>query len=171
MSKSKSEISITKRSILELVRYKTRNNYIFFGSNEYIAKALDITTNSAKTLINTLVRDGYLNKTQDKMGRRVLTITDKPYLRLFEDFSGLDKKVLKLERDDAERDSLYYSAQLNGAELRVNQLNEELTDMKFKNVELSKQITTLKERLSLFENFFKRHNITGEEMEKVIVNG
>ena len=45
MNTKNDKITITERAILELVRYKTRNNYIFFGGNDYIAKAIDITKN------------------------------------------------------------------------------------------------------------------------------
>lgn len=44
MSRSQSELSITKCEILQLVIYRTKNpkHPTFFGDNEYIAKCVDL---------------------------------------------------------------------------------------------------------------------------------
>ena len=100
MSKSKSELSMTKRVLLDFIKFKTNNHHIFFASNEYIANMLDLTTNTAKTFVNDLIREGYLYKETDKFGRRVLSLTGKEFKPLFEDLTNLDKKVLKQEKED-----------------------------------------------------------------------
>ena len=69
MSKSKSDLSITKRVLLDYVKYKTQNGHPFFASNEYIALGLDLTVSTAKTFVNDLIRDGYLYKETDKKGK------------------------------------------------------------------------------------------------------
>ena len=52
MSKSKAELSITKRLLLDFIKYKTNNNHQFFMGNDKIAMALGLTVNSAKVLVN-----------------------------------------------------------------------------------------------------------------------
>lgn len=59
MSKSKAELSITKRLLLDFIKYKTNNNHIFFMGNDKIAAALGLTVNSAKVMVNELIREGY----------------------------------------------------------------------------------------------------------------
>ena len=95
MSKAKYDLSVTQRLFLDYVKFKTHNNIPFFMGNEKIADALDLTVNSAKIMVNTLVRGGYLNKEKDKSGRRVLSLTSKEYKPLFEDLRNIDKKLLK----------------------------------------------------------------------------
>ena len=97
MPKQKSELSITKRVLLDYIKFRSNNGFTFYESNEYIANALDLTTGSAKVFVNDLIRDGYLYKETDKQGRRVLSYTGKEYVPLFEDMRNVDKKVLKQE--------------------------------------------------------------------------
>ena len=75
MSSSKAQLSITKRVLLDFVKFKTNNNFKFFGGNEYIASVLDLTKNTAKTFVNDLIREGYLYKETDKKGRRLLSLS------------------------------------------------------------------------------------------------
>ena len=82
MSKSKAELSITKRLLLDFIKYKTNNNYQFFMGNDKIAMALGLTVNSAKVLVNELIREGYLLKAKDNHSRRVLSLSGKPYLTI-----------------------------------------------------------------------------------------
>ena len=168
MNTKNDKITITERAILELVRYKTRNNYIFFGGNDYIAKAMDITKNSAKTLVNHLIRMGYLNKTYDKYKRRVLSLSDKPYLRLFEDFTGVNKKIVTLERDDALRDSAYYQNELNGANLTIERLNQEKMKIQIELIDQKTENMRLQDRVTRLENIFLSKGMTREQLESVI---
>lgn len=78
MSKSKAELSITKRLLLDFIKYKTNNNHTFFMGNDKIAAALGLTVNSAKVMVNELIREGYLLKSTDIHGRRVLNLSGKP---------------------------------------------------------------------------------------------
>lgn len=65
MSKSKAELPITKRLLLDFIKYKTNNNHTFFMGNDKIAAALGLTVNSAKVMVNELIREGYLLKSTD----------------------------------------------------------------------------------------------------------
>ena len=175
MSKSKSELSITKRYMLEYICFKTRNNYAFFANNEFIAEAIGLTVNTAKTFINDLIRDGYLYKEIDKKGRRVLSLTGKEYKRLCLDMTNVDKKVLKSERDTAVNENQYLQEQLTFSEGRVNSLVSEKTDLTLTNGELTRKVKELEERISKLENrttklenLFYKNGISQEELEKAI---
>ena len=67
MSKSKAELSITKRLLLDFIKYKTNNNHTFFMGNDKIAAALGLTVTSAKVMVNELIREGYLLKSTEPM--------------------------------------------------------------------------------------------------------
>ena len=95
MPKKKSELSITKRVLLDYIKFRTNHGFTFYEGNDYIAKALGLTTGSAKTFVNDLIREGYLDKEIDKKGRRILSLTGKEYKPLFEDLTNLDKKSIK----------------------------------------------------------------------------
>lgn len=72
MSKSKAELSITKRLLLDFIKYKTNNNHTFFMGNDKIAAALGLTVNSAKVMVNELIREGYLLKSTDSPFQLIL---------------------------------------------------------------------------------------------------
>ena len=88
-------MSITKRLLLDFIKYKTNNNHTFFMGNDKIAMALGLTVNSAKVLVNELIREGYLVKSTDTHDRRVLNLSGIPYLPLScVDLSNIDRKSL-----------------------------------------------------------------------------
>ncbi len=87
MSRNKSELSITKRLLLDYIKFKKDNNHPFFGSNECIGSALDLTPATAKVMVNELIRQGYLYKEIDRNNRRILSLTGKEYKPLFENMS------------------------------------------------------------------------------------
>ena len=106
MSKSKAELSITKRLLLDFIKYKTNNNHTFFMGNDKIAAALGLTVNSAKVMVNELIREGYLLKSTDTRGRRVLKLSGKPYLTIScVDLSNIDKRILAQEVLNYHRDA------------------------------------------------------------------
>ena len=175
MSKSKSELSLTKRVLLDYVKFKTQNGYQFFASNEYVAKGLDLTENTAKTFVNDLIRDGYLYKEIDKTGKRILSLTGKEYRPLFEDMSNVDKKILREERDNFERDNEYLNQQLSLETAHNEQLLNERTDLVFSNGELTqrvqnleKELAALKKRVFDLENIFYKNGVTKEQLEQMI---
>ena len=175
MSKSKSELSITKRVLLDFVKFKTQNGHQFFASNEYIAKWLDLTQSTAKTFVNDLIRDGYLYKEIDKTGKRILSLTGKEYKPLFEDMRNMDKKILKEDRDNFERDNKYLNDQLSQETARIKQLINERTDLVLSNQELTMlvqkletELATLKHKVSALENIFYSHGVSKEQLEQMI---
>ena len=128
MSKSKAELSITKRLLLDFIKYKTNNNHTFFMGNDKIAAALGLTVNSAKVMVNELIREGYLLKSTDIHGRRVLSLSGKPYLTIScVDLSNIDKRILAQEVLNCQRDAEYYK-QLEKA--RADRLAKEMGKIK-----------------------------------------
>ena len=182
MSKSKSELSMTKRVLLDFIKFKTNNNHIFFASNEYIANMLDLTTNTAKTFVNDLIREGYLYKETDKFGRRVLSLTGKEFKPLFEDLTNLDKKVLKQEKEDLKRDNDYLNQELETHKTYADRLRTERTELVLSNTELTIKVRELEERIQKLEeqvskqssrikdleNLFYKNGVSEEDLEKAI---
>ena len=131
MSKSKATLSITERLLLDFVKYKTNNNHKFFMGNDKIAMALGLTVNSAKVMINSLIREGYLIKSMDTHGRRMLELTDKPYLTIAcVDLSNVDKRIILQEALNFQRDAEYYQKQYESEKARADRLLAELTQIK-----------------------------------------
>ena len=175
MSKSKSSLSMTKRVLLDYVKFKTQNGHQFFGSNDYIAKGLDLTENTAKTFVNELIREGYLYKEVDKLGRRILSLTGKEYRPLFEDMRNVDKKILKEERDNFERDNVYLNEQLSIETAHAEQLSNQNTELVLSNAELTarvqkleRELATIKKRVSGLENIFYKNGITPDQLEQMV---
>ena len=175
MSSSKAQLSITKRVLLDFVKFKTNNNFKFFGGNEYIASVLDLTKNTAKTFVNDLIREGYLYKETDKKGRRLLSLTGKEYKPLFEDLTNLDKKALREENNDLKQDNKYLEQELETHKHHANMLLSEKTDLIISNTELNIKIQELEERIAKLENrttklenLFYKNGISQEQLEKAI---
>lgn len=134
MSKSKAELSITKRLLLDFIKYKTNNNHTFFMGNDKIAAALGLTVNSAKVMVNELIREGYLFKAKDNHSRRVLNLSGKPYLTIScVDLSNIDKKIIAQEAANYQRDAEYYKQQYELEKARADRLAEEMLKLKHYN--------------------------------------
>ncbi len=135
MSKSKAELSITKRLLLDFIKYKTNNNHTFFMGNDKIAAALGLTVNSAKVMVNELIREGYLLKSTDIHRRRVLNLSGKPYLTIScVDLSNIDKRILAQEVLNYQRDAEYYKQQYELEKARADRLAEELGMMRLNGI-------------------------------------
>ena len=140
MSKSKAELSITKRLLLDFIKYKTNNNHTFFMGNDKIASALGLTVNSAKVMVNELIRDGYLLKSTDIHGRRVLKLSGKPYLIIScVDLSNIDKRILAQEVLNYQRDAEYYKQQYELEKARADRLVEEISLLKLQKLKCNIQ--------------------------------
>ena len=175
MPKKQSDLSITKRVLLSYIHFRTRNQFKFYESNDYIAKALDIMASSAKVFVNELVRDGYLYKEIDKQGRRILSLTGKEYRPLFEDMRNIDKKVLKEDRDNFERENKYLNEQLSMENAHAEQLSNQNTDLVLSNAELTQRVQKLEEelaglkkRVSNLENIFYQNGMSPNQLEELI---
>ena len=182
MSKAKYDLSVTQRLFLDYVKFKTHNNIPFFMGNEKIADALDLTVNTAKIMVNNLVRGGYINKEKDKNGRRVLSLTLKEYKPLFEDLRNIDKKLLKSERDYYKNDAEYYEQQYKQEEAHCEQLLRDNDKLNGKNFSLTQKIDDLTrrvnqleiqcgqqdERIKKLESVFLNYGITSQQIEEIL---
>ena len=175
MPKKQSDLSITKRVLLSYIQFRTRNQFKFYESNDYIAKALDIMASSAKVFVNELIRDGYLYKEIDKQGRRILSLTGKEYRPLFEDMRNIDKKVLKEDRDNFERENKYLNEQLAMENAHCEQLSNQNTELVLSNAELTQRVQKLEEelagikkRVSSLENIFYQNGMSSNQLEELI---
>ena len=177
-----SKLSITKRVLLDYIKFRTHNNFKFYEGNEYIAKALELTTGSAKVFVNDLIRDGYLYKEIDKQGRRVLSLTGKEFKPLFEDLTNLDKKVLKVENQDLKRDNEYLNQELETHKTYADRLRMETTELVLSNTELTIKVRELEERIQKLEetvdnqsnrindleNLFYKNGVSEEQLNNMI---
>lgn len=91
-------LSILERYILTYIKFRSNNAHIYYGSNEDIAKHAQCKLASAKTKVNQLIRQGYLDKGVDEYGRRTLTPTTKYYIPL--DGVNMSNKSKSLMKQD-----------------------------------------------------------------------
>lgn len=99
--------------------------------NDKIAMALGLTVNSAKVLVNELIRERYLIKSTDTHGRRVLNLSGIPYLPIScVDLSNIDKKIIAQEALNYQRDAEYYKQQYEQEKSRADRLAEEITKLR-----------------------------------------
>ncbi len=154
MSRSKSELSLTQRLLIDYVKFKTNNNHKFFAKNDKIAQALDLTEASAKVMINTLIRKGYLIKQVDEHGRRYLSYSGKEYKPLFENMQDVDKKVLKQEMEYHKNWHIEYEKQL----ARANRDNEYFQD----------ELMKVRKRVWDLEYIFYVNGCTPEQLDEII---
>ena len=167
MPKKASKLSITKRVLLDYIKFRTHNNFKFYEGNEYIAQALELTTGSAKFFVNDLIRDGYLYKEIDKFGRRVLSLTGKEFKPLFEDLTNLDKKVLKVENQDLKRDNDYLNQELETHKTYADRLRTERTELVLSNTELSNKVRELEERIQKLEEQVSKQSSRIKDLENL----
>ena len=97
-------LTISERYILTFIKFKTNNDYDFYASNDYIARQIGCLVSSTKTMVNKLIRLGYLEKGADEYGRRTLKLTEKPYVPLDGvDMSNKSKSLMKQDIQNFER--------------------------------------------------------------------
>lgn len=124
--------------LLDFIKYKTNNNHTFFIGNDKIAAALGLTVNSAKVMVNELIREGYLLKSTDIHGSRVLNLSGKPYLIIScVDLSNIDKRILAQEVLNYQRDAEYYKQQYELEKARADRLAEEIGRLRSANCNYS----------------------------------
>lgn len=157
MSKSKAELSITKRILLDYIKFKTNNNHTFFAGNDYIAEALDLTPATAKQMVNDLIRKGYLRKDTDKYKRRLLFLTGKEYKPLFENMANVDKALLKSRVENYENDLNYCKRENQLLQIRCNKLEKE-------NEPLGRMMLDYENKLRDLDTVFKAHGTSLDEM-------
>ena len=163
MSRSQSELSLKQREILQLVIYRTKNpqSPTFFGNNEYIAKCIDIKPDTVRKALKELKDLGYIAEAKDDKGRRHLTYTGKEFAPIIADMRDFDKNMLKQERDNYLRDLNYCKHELELAQIRVDTLDKE-------NSELRTKLLNTEPRLMQLENLFLSQGVTKERIDAMI---
>lgn len=100
--------------------------------NDKIAAALGLTVNSARVTVNEQIREGFLLKSIDIHGRRVLNLSGKPYLTIScVNLSNIDKRIIAQEALNYQRDAEYYKQQYELEKARADRLAEEITQIEF----------------------------------------
>ena len=97
MSKSKSELSVSERVLLDYIHYRTKCGFPFFEKNGTIAPNVGLTEGTTKELINRLIRKGYLFKCKDEKNRRQLMLTELEHTQVYRNFQDIGNKELKEE--------------------------------------------------------------------------
>ena len=177
MSKSKAELSISERLILTFIKFKTNNNHQFYMGNDAIALGIGIQPTTVKSIINRLVREGYLIKTIDNKGKRHLTLSGKEFIPITGNMANVDKKIAKLGQETAERWSVYY-------ETENKRLIKENAQLDQKNFELSTQLHQLDKnrqtvlfprliqaelRIACMEQLFLKNGLSKEKLEELLL--
>ena len=110
MSRSKAELSVTERLIIQLVIYRTKNpkHPTFFGDNKNIAKYIDVQPDTVRKAIAKLVKLKYLQLGYDKQGRRHMVYTGKEFAPIIENMNNIDKKSLYNEKRMVIKDKMFY---------------------------------------------------------------
>lgn len=146
MSKT-SEITVAERQILDLIKFRSNSDHVFFGSNEYIADCIGIQKTSAKNMVNKLVKLGYLKRVMDGK-KRILYYTNMPYEPIIGDLSNYDKAYLRKE-------VAHYKHELKNAEddmtlmkIEINQLKDKIEEQKITIRDNTHAIAVLKEILT-----------------------
>lgn len=124
-----SEISVSERQILDLIRFRSNGKHTFFGSNDYIGDCLSIKATSAKNMVNKLVRLGYLTRTIEGK-KRYLHYTGKQYASIIGDMSNYDKARLKQEVLHYHNEYKDAEQQIELMKIEIEQLNTELDNYK-----------------------------------------
>ena len=123
-------LSILERYILTYIKFRTNNAHIYYGSNEDIAKHAQCKLSSAKTKVNQLIRQGYLNKGVDEYGRRTLTPTTKYYIPLDGvNMSNKSKSLMKQDIQNFERMEKQYKQDISALKQQIADITLERDDL------------------------------------------
>lgn len=116
-------LTLTERYILTYIKFRTNNGREFFGSNENIAQNAGCTVHSAKTMVNKLIRFGYLEKSIGIHSRRTLALTNKPFLPLDGvNMSNKEKSILKQDVDNFERMEKQYAQDITALKRDISDI-------------------------------------------------
>ena len=163
MSRSKAELSVTERLIIQLVIYRTKNpkHPTFFGDNKNIAKCIDVQPDTVRKAIAKLVKLEYLQLGYDKQGRRHMVYTGKEFAPIIADMRDFDKNMLKQERDNYLSDLNYCRHELELAQIRIDTLDKENSELRIK-------LLNTETRLMQLENLFLSQGVTKERIDAMI---
>ncbi|MBE6446249.1 MAG: hypothetical protein E7021_02480 [Alphaproteobacteria bacterium] len=176
MSRSKSELSTTERMLLTFIKFKTNNNHQFYMGNDAIALGIGIQPTTVKSIVNRLVREGYLIKTTDNKKKRYLSLSGKEFIPITGNMADVDKKIAKQGQENAQRWADYYEMENKG----LKKENEQLTA---ENLNLSKVLRGLRKetygkviplliqseiRIACLEQLFLNNGCSKEKLEQLI---
>jgi DNA-binding MarR family transcriptional regulator len=163
MSRSKTELSVTERLIIQLVIYRTKNpkHPTFFGDNKNIAKCIDVQPDTVRKAIAKLVKLEYLQLGYDKQGRRHLVYTGKVFAPIVENMNNIDKKSLRDDKEYYEREAQNATHELKLAQIRIETLERE-------NTLLRNELFQAKLRISQLESLFTAQGCTKEQINAMI---
>lgn len=163
MSRSKSELSLNQREILQFITYRTRSKVhpTFFGSNEYIAKYVNVQPDTVRKAIKKLEKLGYLMEAKDEHGRRHMAYTGKEFAPIVADMRNYEKRLLMQERDNYLRDMNYYKKEYELAKIRIDVLDKE-------NSELRTKLLHAETRLMQMEQSLLSQGATKELIDRMI---
>ena len=163
MSRSKAELSVTERLIIQLVIYRTKNpkHPTFFGDNKNIAKCIDVQPDTVRKAIAKLVKLEYLQLGYDKQGRRHMVYTGKEFAPIIENMNNIDKKSLRDDKEYYEREAQYSAHELELAKIRIETLERETT-------ELSSKLLAAETRVMQLESLFFSQGCTKEQIDMMI---
>lgn len=162
MSRSKSELSVTERLIIQLVKFRINAKHpTFYGDNKNIAQCLDIQPDTARKAVSKLVKLGYLEVGFDKQGRRHMVCTGKEFAPIIENMNNVDKKVLRDDKEYYEREAQYSAHELELAKIRIETLERE-------NSELRTKLLHAETRLMQMEQSLLSQGATKEQIDWMI---
>lgn len=163
MSRSKTELSVTERLIIQLVIYRTKNpkHPTFFGDNKNIAKCIDVQPDTVRKAIAKLVKLEYLQLGYDKQGRRHMVYTGKEFAPIIENMNNIDKKSLRDDKEYYEREAQYSARELELAKIRIETLERE-------NTSLQSKLFQAELRVKQLENIFTAQGVTKEQIDMMI---
>ena len=162
MSRSKSELSVTERLIIQLVKFRINAKHpTFYGDNKNIAQCLDIQPDTARKAVSKLVKLGYLEVGFDKQGRRHMVYTGKKFAPIIENMNNIDKKSLRDDKEYYEREAQYSAHELELAKIRIESLERE-------NSLLQSKLFQAELRVKQLENLFTAQGATKEQIDMMI---
>ena len=162
MSRSKAELSVTDRLIIQLVKFRINAKHpTFYGDNKNIAQCLDIQPDTARKAVSKLVKLGYLEVGFDKQGRRHMIYTGKEFAPIFENMNNIDKKVLRDNKEYYEKMYKDTKYELDMAKIRIETLERE-------NSELQNKLFYSELRVSQLENIFLSRGAPKEYIDTLI---
>lgn len=162
MSRSKAELSVTERLIIQLVKFRINAKHpTFYGDNKNIAQCLDIQPDTARKAVSKLVKLGYLEVGFDKQGRRHMVYTGKEFAPIIENMNNIDKKSLRDDKEYYEREAQYSAHELELAKIRIETLERE-------NSELRTKLLYAETRLMQMEQSLLSQGATKEQIDWMI---
>ena len=162
MSRSKTELSVTDRLIIQLVKFRINAKHpTFYGDNKNIAQCLDIQPDTARKAVSKLVKLGYLEVGFDKQGRRHMVYTGKEFAPILENMNNIDKKVLRDNKEYYEKSFKDTKYELDMAKIRIETLERE-------NSKLQNKLFYSELRVSQLENLFLSKGCPREQIDMMI---